>query len=72
MQDEQVLQLLREIRDGQQELIARHRETAQGSLQAQQTAIDIQQRGARLYRIVVSVGAVALAVLFYYFFTLST
>ncbi|WP_313917031.1 hypothetical protein [Tahibacter sp.] len=70
MQDEQVVQLLREIRDGQQELIALHRETAQRSLQAQQTTIDIQRRGARLYRIVVSVGAVALAILFYYFLSL--
>jgi hypothetical protein len=71
MQDEQVVQLLREIHAGQQELIALHRETAQRSLQAQQTAIDIQRRGARLYRIVVGVGAVALAALFYYLFSLS-
>lgn len=69
MPDEQVVQLLREIHAGQQELIALQRETAQRSLQAQQTTIDIQRRGARLYRIVVSVGAVALAAVFYLFFS---
>lgn len=68
MQDEQVVQLLREIRDGQQEQIALYRELTERALQAQQTQLDVQRRAARLYRIVVSVGAVALAVLYSYFF----
>jgi hypothetical protein len=70
MQDEQVVQLLREIRAGQQEHLALYREITQRSLDAQQTAIDWQRRSARLYRIVVAVGAVLIAGLVAYLYSL--
>jgi hypothetical protein len=70
--DGQIIQLLREIRAGQQEQLALYRETTQSALRAQQTALQAQLRTARLYRIVVAVGAVVMAGLIYYLFTLST
>ena len=70
--DEQIIQLLREIRAGQQEQIALYRETTETTLRMQQTALQTQLRSARLYRIVVTVGAVVMAGLIYYLFTLST
>jgi len=70
--DESIIQLLREIRAGQQEQIALYRETTQAALQAQQTALQAQLRSARLYRIVVAVGAVVMAGLICFLFTLST
>ena len=68
--DEQIVQLLTELRDGQKEQLTLYREVAQRSLDAQQTAIDLQRRTGRLYRIVVSVGAILLAGLFVYLFFL--
>ncbi len=56
-----MVDLLREIRAGQQEQIALYREVTQRSLDAQQAAIELQRRSARLYRIVVAVGAVLIA-----------
>ena len=59
--DSTMVALLREIRAGQQEQIALYREVTQRSLEAQQAAIELQHRSARLYRIVVAVGAVLVA-----------
>jgi len=70
--DESIIQLLREIRAGQQEQIALYRQTTQSALQAQQTALQAQLGSARLYRIVVAIGAVVMAGLIYFLFTLST
>ncbi len=55
MNDERIVQLLVELRDGQKEQLAFSREVTQRSLDAQHAAIDIQRRSARLYKIVVSV-----------------
>ena len=63
--------LLREIRAGQQEQIALYREVTQRSLDAQQVAIDLQRRSARLYRVVVTVAAVLLAGLLAFLYSLS-
>ncbi len=57
-ESDEILQVLREIRIGQQEHIALYRQVAQQSLDAQQAAIAVARRSARLYRIVVSVAAV--------------
>ena len=67
---EEVIQLLREIRDDQREQIARYREVTQRSLDAQQTAIEIQRRASRLYRIVLAVAAVLVAGLIFYLHSL--
>ena len=69
-QDEQVVQLLREIRAGQQEHLTLYREITQRSLDAQQAAIELAQRSARLYRIVVAVGAVLIAGLIAFLYSL--
>lgn len=61
MQDEAVIELVRELRAGQKEHLALYREVTQQSLDAQPIAIGMQRRSARLYRIVVAVGAVLIA-----------
>ena len=68
MPDEQIVQLLRDLRTGQQEHLALYRELAQRSIDAQKTALDLQRRTARLYRFVVSVAAAAFAASIYYTF----
>ena len=68
--DSTTVTLLREIRAGQQEQIALYREVTQRSLDAQQASIELQRRSARLYRIVVAVGAVLIAGLIAFLFSL--
>ena len=55
MNDERIIQLLVELREGQKEQLAFSRDVTQRSLDAQHVAMDIQRRSARLYKIVVSV-----------------
>jgi hypothetical protein len=68
--DATIVALLREIRAGQQEHLAPYREVTQDSLAVQQVAIDtqrssieMQQKSAHLYCVVVSVAAVLVAFL---------
>ena len=63
MNDERIVQLLSELREGQREQLAHSRNVAERSLDAQRMAIDMQRRSARLYRIVVSVMAPVVAAL---------
>jgi len=70
MPDETIIQLLRDIRAGQQEHLALYREVTQRSLDAQQVAIDMQRRSARLYRSVVAVGSVLIAGLILFLYSL--
>ena len=55
MNDERIIQLLVELREGQKEQLAFSRDVTQRSLDAQHVAMDIQRRSARLYKFVVSV-----------------
>ena len=55
MNDERIIQLLVELREGQKEQLAFSRDVTQRSLDAQHVAMDIQRRSARLYKVVVSV-----------------
>ncbi|MEO7062903.1 MAG: hypothetical protein ABI082_03905 [Dokdonella sp.] len=66
MQDDEAIRLLRDLRAGQQEHLALYREITQRSLDAQQTAIELHCRSARLYRIVVTVGAILMIGLIIY------
>ena len=68
--DETIVALLTELRDGQQQHLALYREVAQRSLDAQQTAIALQQRASRFYRIVVGVGAMLIAGLIVFLYSL--
>ena len=68
MNDERIIQLLVELREGQKEQLAFSRDVTQRSLDAQHVAMDIQRRSARLYKFVVSVTlliVVGLAVFLY-------
>jgi len=55
MNEERIIQLLVELREGQKEQLAFSRDVTQRSLDAQHVAMDIQRRSARLYKVVVSV-----------------
>lgn len=70
--DSTMVALLREIRAGQQEQIALYREVTQRSLDAQQVAIDLQRRSARLYRVVVTVAAVLVSGLLAFLHSISS
>ena len=59
--DERIVELLTELRDGQKEQLALYIDVTQRSLAAQQTSIALQRRIGRLYRIVVSVAALLVA-----------
>jgi len=68
MNEERIIQLLVELREGQKEQLAFSRDVTQRSLDAQHVAMDIQRRSARLYKFVVSVTlliVVGLAVFLY-------
>lgn len=69
--DDRIVQLLTEIREGQQEHLRVYREVAQRSLDAQQTSLDIQRRHVKFYRIVVAVFTVIIGALSWYLYTLS-
>ncbi|MEO5623401.1 MAG: hypothetical protein ABIQ78_08310 [Dokdonella sp.] len=49
MHDDELIRLLRDLRVGQQEHLALYREIKQRSLGAQQPAIELQRRSARLW-----------------------
>jgi len=66
--EERMVELLTELRDGQKEQLALYIDVAQRSLAAQQTSIVLQRRIGRLYRIVVSVAAVLVAGMLAYLF----
>jgi len=66
--DERIVELLTELRDGQKEQLALYVEVTQRSLAAQQTSITLQRRIGRLYRIVVSVAALLVAGMLAYLF----
>ncbi len=68
--DERIVALLTELRDGQQQHLALYRDVAQRSLDTQQTAIHLQRRASRFYRIVVAVGAVLIAGLIVFLYSL--
>lgn len=69
--EERIIRLLAELREGQKEQLAFSREVSQRSLDAQRQAIELQQRGARLYRIVVTVAALVVAALGVFLFSLT-
>lgn len=59
MKDEQELaQLLREIRDGQREHLEEYKKVTQRSLELQQQAVNRQEQLAKTYRIALIVSAV--------------
>lgn len=68
--DERIVELLTELREGQKEQLALYIDVTQRSLAAQQTSIALQQRIGRLYRIVISVAAVLVSGLLAYSFHL--
>jgi ferric-dicitrate binding protein FerR (iron transport regulator) len=63
MHDDRTHELLEQIRDAQREHLAEYRRVTQQSLDLQQRAVERQQELGRLYRRVVLVGGVAVAVL---------
>ena len=66
MADEQIVQLLSALREGQKEQLALYREVTQRSLEAQKTAIAMQRRAMNFYRSVVAVAAILVAGLLAY------
>ena len=70
MSQEEVVRLLTELREGQKEQLALSRDVARKTLDAQRMAIDLQRRGARLYRIVISVAALVTAGFGFYLYSL--
>lgn len=66
--DERIVELLTELRDGQKEQLALYIDVTQRSLAAQQASIALQRRIGRLYRIVVSVAALLVAGMLAYLF----
>ena len=69
--DDRIVQLLTEIRNGQQEHLREYREVARRSLDAQQSSLDIQRGHVKFYRAVVIVFAVVIGALSWYLYTLS-
>jgi len=84
VENSEVTKLLTEIRDAQRKLADEYQRVANESLQLQRqametqrlaveqqsTAVSAQLKHARLYRIVVAVGAIALAVMLFYLYRL--
>ena len=63
MSDDEVRQLLREIRDAQREHLAEYRRVTERSLELQQRAVGRQEQLGHLYRRLLGVGGVLVAVL---------
>lgn len=61
--DDEIKQLLREIRDGQREHLAEYRKVAERSLELQQRAVARQEQIGDLYKRLVVVGGVLVAAL---------
>jgi CHASE3 domain sensor protein len=72
MSDDEVRQLLREIRDVQREQLAEYRRVTERSLELQQRAVARQEQFGRLYRRITAVtGVVIVFVLVLLAFTLT-
>jgi hypothetical protein len=63
MSDDETRQLLREIRDAQREQLAEYRRVTERSLELQQRAVGRQEQLGQLYRRLMMVGGVLVAVL---------
>ena len=64
MNDDEIHQLLREIRDSQREQLAEYRRVTERSLELQQRAVTRQEQFGRLYRRITAVtGAIIVFVL---------
>jgi len=61
--DDEIRQLLREIRDAQREYLAEYRKVAERSLELQQRAVARQEQIGILYKRLVLVGGVLVAAL---------
>jgi len=61
--DDRVVTLLQEIRDAQREHLAEYRKVAQRSVELQEEAVARQQSYGNMYRRIVAVGAVMVAIL---------
>ena len=63
MTDDEVRQLLREIRDAQREQLAEYRRVTERSLELQQRAVGRQEQLGQLYRRLMLAGGTIVAVL---------
>ena len=61
--EEEIRQLLREIRDGQREQLAEHKRVAERSLELQQRAVARQEQIGRVSRALVLGGGILVALL---------
>jgi len=62
-QDDEVRQLLREIRDAQREQLAEYRRVTERSLELQQRAVGRQEQFAEIYRRFLVAGGIVVAML---------
>jgi len=63
VQDDEVRQLLREIRDAQREQLAEYRRVTERSLELQQRAVGRQEQFAEIYRRFLVAGGIVVAML---------
>jgi hypothetical protein len=63
VQDEEIRQLLREIRDAQREQLAEYRRVTERSLELQQRAVGRQEQLGHLYRRLLVAGGTVVAIL---------
>lgn len=70
MSEEHIVHLSPGLRAGQKEHTARYRDAAGQSLVTQRVAIDLQRRGATVYRIVISVAALSVTAFAIYLYPL--
>jgi hypothetical protein len=63
VQDEEIRQLLREIRDAQREQLAEYRRVTERSLELQQRAVRRQEQLGHLYRRLLVAGGTVVAIL---------
>jgi hypothetical protein len=63
VQDEEIRQLLREIRDAQREQLAEYRRVTERSLELQQRAVGRQEQLGHLYRRLLVAGGTVVATL---------
>jgi hypothetical protein len=63
VQDDEIRQLLREIRDAQREQLAEYRRVTERSLELQQRAVGRQQQLGHLYRRLLVAGGTVVAIL---------
>ena len=63
VQDDQIRQLLREIRDAQREQLAEYRRVTERSLELQQRAVGRQEQLGHVYRRLMVAGGTVVAIL---------